>query len=74
MDTSEGIRRIAIAIRWIGDALGALAALILGFGLVAKGGPAGGITGVTVALVIGGLIVATGRLLSWIIMGFAGQR
>ena len=71
MNTAEGIRRIGTAIRWIGDGIG---------GLVIVGTLA--IKYITygrqhlpeylgIAVVCAAVIVGAGRLLSWIIIGFA---
>ena len=73
MNTAEGIRRIGTAIRWIGDGIGGLAILgTLAFNL-------GGNTYdrqnlpqyLGIAVVCAAVIVGAGRLLSWIIIGFA---
>lgn len=74
MNTSEGIRRIAAAIRWLGDGIGLLTALVFGWAFLAKGGTLAGFQGILLALAMGGIIAGAGRLLSWIINGFAEPR
>lgn len=76
MNASEGTKRIAIAIRWLGDGFGGLFVLI-GFGSVIAGAiGAGGeiLTLGILALVFGGLVIGGGRIVSWIIKGFAESK
>lgn len=68
MNSTEGIRRIATAIRWIGDGLGLLFAVL---GIVFLFEPRGDKTSAILVLILAALLIAGGRLLSWIINGFA---
>lgn len=67
MNTPEGIRRIAIAVRWAGDVTGAL--VLLFFLVIFSSGDV--LTGFLAGGVLGLLVAAVGRLLSWVIRGFA---
>lgn len=81
MNTPEGIRRIATAIQWIGDGLGVVVALVFIVAGVfdyqsrSKYGVDGGLTyllGEAAIGVVGGAVIAgMGRLISWVIKGFA---
>lgn len=68
--------RIAIAVRWLGDGFGGLFVLV-GFGFVVAGaiGVGGDVLSLgIVALVFGGLVIGGGRIVSWIIKGFAAPK
>ena len=70
MNTAEGIRRIATAIRWVGDGIGAL--VVLGtLALNWDRQPATLLEFLAIAGVCAAIVVGAGRLLSWIILGFA---
>lgn len=71
MNTPEGIRRIATAIRWVGDGLGLLLALL---GFVSLIPPSGDPVGSILVFILAALMIAGGRLLSWIINGFAAPK
>jgi uncharacterized membrane protein HdeD (DUF308 family) len=73
MNTSEGIRRIATAIRWVGDVVGGLLIGVAAFGTIHGWVPGGGEnwTVLTLGLIFGVPLIVGGRLLSWIINGFA---
>lgn len=68
MNAPEGIRRLAISIRWAGDGFGALFAAIGIALLFAETG-----LGILV-LIMAALCIIAGRILSWIIFGFAVPR
>lgn len=66
MNASEGVRRVCIAIRWIGFVLGlVIAALTLE---TKSSGDA------LVLLIIATLVIASSQILAWIIAGFAAPR
>lgn len=78
MNAPEGIRRIATAIRWVGDGLGVMfAAGGVGFLIAAAVNYewASDVVSVGIMLfVFGGLVSGAGRLASWIINGFAAPK
>lgn len=75
MNAPEGIRRIATAIRWVGDGIGVVVALALGgMFLVEAQSLLNAAGSLGFAVVIGALISGCGRLLSWVIKGFAEPR
>lgn len=66
MNASEGLRRFAKAIRWLGDGIGILSLLA---GISAIFG-SGGWFGLSVMLIFAAVISGIGRLISWILLGF----
>ena len=67
MNTPEGIRRIATAIRWVGDVAGALVLIFFVVAFLSNDV----LMGFLVGGVFGLFVVGAGRLISWVIKGFA---
>ena len=72
MNMGEGVRRIAIALRCVGDGVGAVA-LLLGFYL-AFSPPSNQIVFLCLGIAAGGVLAGAGRLLGWILLGFVNPR
>lgn len=66
MNASEGIRRIAKAVRWLGYGIGILS-LLAGISAIFS---SGGWFGLSVLFIFAAVISGIGRLISWIILGF----
>lgn len=74
MNVSEGVRRLALVIRYGGYCVGgvvALFALLIAFNSQSPLDQAGFMVGGTA---IGAMVGGAGHVIAWILMGFAGSR
>lgn len=72
MNASEGLKRIAIAVRWIGLGLGLL---VLGLSIwLASGGHDAAMTVVVIGVLGFAIFAGAGYVIGWIIEGFSASR
>lgn len=69
MNASEGVRRLARVIRWIGDGIGGVIAVVGTYSILTSEAPKlGSVAGV---LLVGAIFSGAGRAVSWILQGLA---